>query len=45
MNEVFQVEDNLRTFREEWPLTDIGSIITGTWEVTGTGSPETAGKL
>ena len=22
MNEVFQVEDNLRTFREEWPLTD-----------------------
>ena len=21
MNEVFQVEDNLRTFREEWPLT------------------------
>ena len=22
MNEVFQVEDNLRTFREEWPLSD-----------------------
>ena len=22
MNEVFQVEDNLQTFREEWPLTD-----------------------
>lgn len=22
MNEVFQVEDNLRTFREPWPLTD-----------------------
>ncbi|MBR2529284.1 MAG: aldo/keto reductase [Blautia sp.] len=22
MNEVFQVEDNIRTFREEWPLTD-----------------------